>query len=1743
MTKSLRRVSGLLFAIALAFMIGGASLLVPNAMSKAYADESGTSVLAFTSDIHNSSDDTAKNRLNTWLTNVGDKAGISKSDIELFGFCGDMGSASANESQFWTYTQSVMTAVDQNGITGVYTTGNHEFYNGKYNTTTNSVKNNFIKDGEAMVGSNYRIYCLGTDNWNNNSDNYTAAQISALQNYLAGIDNDKVVIILTHFPLHHWGSSGYWGGRTTANADGVIDVLNAATASGKKIVLLWGHNHSQSDTNYDEVFEPGSVIQWGSSSSDTKEFNFYYAAAGCMSGKEYGSGSESVKGKALLLTINHKNQLSFAYYDEFANNVTENGTDGQGTAFTEQDPVAVTGVSINQTSASVEVGKTTKLTATVEPADATNKAVSWASSDTSIATVSSDGRVRGVAQGTATITVTAGDTDTSAIFTDGIEVTVTPRSSVEQYFVITIDNYALTSNPSSEMTSNSSGYEYHGLEAITYNANDAAPWSTLWTLEEVDGVENGYYIKSYNGDYLSATYVRGSGSGYTGTLTVGDTQDVWVVDGGLEAWQGNGSYLKSTNASDNPRPADIYLTTRASNNSVDFFTVGSSSNYKTSKLVEPDATVEPVAVTGVEVEPATLEIEAGKSIALTANVLPAEADDKTVTWTSSDESVATVSNSGRVKGVSVGPATITATTNDGGYTGTCEVTVTPSSAPGIGYIITIGDYALSAEPSSDVLVNSTNYRYEGLTGVLYDGNTEPTSEILWLIEPTEGGYYIKSQDGQYLNAVSGSTLHSANADKYITHEEGSASASLNLFTVRSTGESSTMIDPGNQAEVRYIETDALSTGKDYIVGVTKDGASVYAIENVGGSSSADTGTVTFGEGEYVAASGDEPAYIVTNNTSAVWNYNSSRYLTNNSRYLSRSSSSPYVPRSSSRGSAVTYDNSNQRLSMSYSNSTYYLTNSNGTFGLNTSGSSAAQVRIFERSTVFNFKYIVQFTTAGVNYQSGKYAAGEIPVYSGATPTRADSEQYSYTFIGWSSDGGQIVYGPNDALPAVTGPVTYVAQFEAVPLQNNFLITFVDYDGAELQSSEFPRGEMPEYAGTTPTRAADADYIYTFSGWTPAPAEVIGEATYTATYDQTPRTYGEPTWTWASDDENGYTAATATFATKDGEAEFTKDVTDSELETTTTSATCTDDGSTVYTATVEFGDQSYTATQEVVIPATGHTPVTDEAVPATCTEDGLTEGSHCSVCGEVLVAQEPVPATGHDYQATVTEPTCTEGGYTTHTCSRCGDSYTDSETEALGHDLVHHDAKAATCTEPGWEAYDECSRCDYTTYTEIPATGHTPVTDEAVPATCTEDGLTEGSHCSVCGEVLVAQEPVPATGHDWGEPTWEWTGSDEAGYTEATATFTCANDPTHTITATDSEIDVVVVDATPETNGSKTFTASVTGPDDETYEGTKVVTIPATGYTWKAPVYEWAETEDGLSCSALMECNEDPDKNIAETVDATYAVTEPATCVAAGTGTYTATFSNTAFEEQTQEVVIPATGHTPVTDEAVPATCTEDGLTEGSHCSVCGEVLVAQEPVPALGHDWDEGKVTVEPTATSEGEMTYTCKRCGETKTEPIDKLAPTKNGWVKENGSWKYYSAGNAVNGWQKLPNGKWYHFTNNVMDHGWFKETNGKYAGKWFYLGTPGDSNTGCMITGWLKVNGYWYYLKPGTGQMTTGWQKVDGYWYYLNPTTGKMLTGWQKVDGFWYYLKDGSGRMVTGDYQINGKWYTFASSGRLIS
>lgn len=120
--------------------------------------------------------------------------------------------------------------------------------------------------------------------------------------------------------------------------------------------------------------------------------------------------------------------------------------------------------------------------------------------------------------------------------------------------------------------------------------------------------------------------------------------------------------------------------------------------------------------------------------------------------------------------------------------------------------------------------------------------------------------------------------------------------------------------------------------------------------------------------------------------------------------------------------------------------------------------------------------------------------------------------------------------------------------------------------------------------------------------------------------------------------------------------------------------------------------------------------------------------------------------------------------------------------------------------------------------------------------------------------------------------------------------------------------------------------------------------------------------------------------------------------------------------KTETETIPAQGHNIVKDEAIKATCTEKGFTEGSHCSVCGEILDVQKEIAAMGHEWDNGVVTKAATDVSEGVLTYTCRKCAGTRnvtipvvakvqTTPVSLTAGTVVNDAKTGGTYKVLSS------------------------------------------------------------------------------------------------------------------------------------------
>ena len=169
-----------------------------------------------------------------------------------------------------------------------------------------------------------------------------------------------------------------------------------------------------------------------------------------------------------------------------------------------------------------------------------------------------------------------------------------------------------------------------------------------------------------------------------------------------------------------------------------------------------------------------------------------------------------------------------------------------------------------------------------------------------------------------------------------------------------------------------------------------------------------------------------------------------------------------------------------------------------------------------------------------------------------------------------------------------------------------------------------------------------------------------------------------------------------------------------------------------------------------------------AKAATCTEAGWEAYEACKREGCKYTTKKEIPATGHEWGAWTsngngthtracthdsshTQTDACSGGTATCTekavCSVCKSAYGNP----LGHDKVHHDAKAPTCLEIGWKAYDTCKRCDYTTYQELKALGHDKVKHAAKNPTCTDYGWYAYDTCTRCDYSTCLIRP--ALGHD------------------------------------------------------------------------------------------------------------------------------------------------------------------------------------------------------------------------------------------------------------------------------------------------------------------------------------------------------------------------------------------------------------
>jgi len=324
--------------------------------------------------------------------------------------------------------------------------------------------------------------------------------------------------------------------------------------------------------------------------------------------------------------------------------------------------ISVVGLILNNSTVSINVGNTYQLITNITPTNATNQNVAWTSSNTSIATVNAVGLVTAVAAGTATITAITQDGGKNA----SCVVTVPSNNSFLVYdFETNHDLTGWTTTGSAftnaGVTNTTSGWwgafnQQGGWHFWGYNSGGDAPTGTMQTTNFILGGNGIIKFLLGGGNDINNLYIavcRVSDNSVLMKMTASNNEAYTQQQFDASAYLGQSLYVKLVD-----------------NTSAGF------GHLNLDNLIIP--TGASIPVTGVSLNKSTSSITQGGTDQLTSTVLPNNASNPSVTWSSSNTSVATVSSTGLISAVSAGTATITVTSLDGAKTATCVVTVTPA---------------------------------------------------------------------------------------------------------------------------------------------------------------------------------------------------------------------------------------------------------------------------------------------------------------------------------------------------------------------------------------------------------------------------------------------------------------------------------------------------------------------------------------------------------------------------------------------------------------------------------------------------------------------------------------------------------------------------------------------------------------------------------------------------------------------------------------------------------------------------------------------------------------------------------------------------------------------------------------------------------------------------------------------------------------------------------------------------------
>ena len=403
--------------------------------------------------------------------------------------------------------------------------------------------------------------------------------------------------------------------------------------------------------------------------------------------------------------------------------------------------VAVTGIKLDKSSITIGVGESQTLVATIEPSNATNKKVNWATNDSAIATVDDNGTVTGKGVGNATIIATTADGGKKAT----CSVKVTASSSPVAVTGVTLDKSTLTMTVGEDVT----------LKA-TVKPDDATDKTVTWASDKTSVAtvdENGKVSAKAAGTAVITVTTKDGGKTAKCTVTV-KAASVAVTGVSLDKTtltltEGESATLKATVKPDDASNKQVTwssdkesvatvdengkVTAKAAGTAV--ITVTTKDGGKTAKCT---VTVKAgtVAVTGVSLDKTSLAMKIGETAILNATVKPDNASNKQVTWSSDKTSIATVDENGKVEAKAAGSATITVTTKDGGKKATCAVSVTAPT-------IELRTQFLEDKTTAATFGNVIHFKY----GTNYRGTANEFLVVPWdynknnVVDDTDASHY------------------------------------------------------------------------------------------------------------------------------------------------------------------------------------------------------------------------------------------------------------------------------------------------------------------------------------------------------------------------------------------------------------------------------------------------------------------------------------------------------------------------------------------------------------------------------------------------------------------------------------------------------------------------------------------------------------------------------------------------------------------------------------------------------------------------------------------------------------------------------------------------------------------------------------------------------------------------------------------------------------------------------------------